>query len=214
MIIDPAVKKPELRTLNGLAHQSPLPMTYHLPALFGVDSVLKEEKDVAGILILGSLSSVNDRHSWQNALESWLMPRLEAGVPTLGICYGHQMLAHMFGAKVTHAFNGEKRQGFREVCLEPNPLWGNQTLKGPLCVSHEEAVVSAPSGFKVVGQSKDVAIDALAHETLPVWGFQSHPEATEFFLLDRGQKGPWDPALFKFGNQLICHFLKWVSEKK
>ncbi|MEQ1842860.1 MAG: hypothetical protein ABL994_20870 [Verrucomicrobiales bacterium] len=53
MVIDPAVRKPELAAYNWLARRSPLPTSYHLPALHGMKSLEKESVEtVAGIVLL------------------------------------------------------------------------------------------------------------------------------------------------------------------
>lgn len=216
MVIDPAVKKPELAAFNWLAKRSPLPLTYHLPALHGMKSIKKDDSQaIAGIIIFGSLSSVNERTPWQMALEEWLMPQLEKQTPTLGFCYGHQMLAHMFGGKVDYVFPDQKKHvGLRQVSFSSDSLWGNQPLQGLLCVSHNEEVKVVPEAMTVIGKSAEVPVDALRHRTLPVWSFQSHPEAGKDFLAIRGgASGELGDHELEFGYQLIARFLNWVIKE-
>jgi GMP synthase (glutamine-hydrolysing) len=213
MVIDPGVIEPELNALNHLMHLSPVPLTYHLPALFGVETLSRDEEAVTGIIVFGSASSVNERKPWQVELERWLHGRIEQGVPTLGICYGHQMLAHMFGGKVDYLFpDRRKLLGFREVRLEPDPLWGGQSIKGKVCISHNEAVVSVPETMKVIGASDDVKVDALKHRSRAVWSFQFHPEATPDFLAVRGYSGCREEC-HQFGYSLLNHFLNFAGKK-
>ena len=165
------------------------------------------------MVILGSLSSVNERLPWQKELESWLMPKLQKAIPTFGICYGHQMLAHMFGGKVDYIFEDQKKHvGLREVELSPDPLWENKTLKGKICVSHNETVKQAPSEMHVIGRSPEIPIDALRHKALPIWSFQSHPEAGDAFLVQRGVKHLVTGGELEFGYSLLGRFFDWVKK--
>src|SRR5687767_4113928 len=91
-VIDPAVRVPELDCFNRMSRRTTARLTYRLPALFGLESLYREDA-LAGVVILGSGASVNESHPWQDALRDWLRPRLAAGTPVLGLCYGHQLLA-------------------------------------------------------------------------------------------------------------------------
>jgi GMP synthase (glutamine-hydrolysing) len=212
VVIDPAVRRPELSTLNWIALRAPFPVTYHLPALHGTKTLESEKQGIKGMVILGSLSSVNERAPWQKELEQWLMPKMQSAIPTFGICYGHQMIAHMFGGKVDYVFEDQKKHvGLREVELSADPLWENKVLKGRICVSHNEAVKEAPKEMHVVGKSPEVAIDALRHKQLPIWSFQSHPEAGDDFLVQRGVKHLVTDGELEFGYSLLGRFFDWVK---
>lgn len=211
VVIDPAVKKAELQAFNRMVTRSPLPMTYHLPALFGWESLATDETpdSVKGIIILGSGSSVWDRFPWQEALEKWLQPLMLQGIPTLGLCYGHQLIAHLFGAKVAMAFDDQhKAIGLRDINLSASRLWG-PPRQGSLVVSHREGVISPPADFKTVGTSQTVNIEALEHKSLPIWSFQSHPEACASFLLD--QNVSLSSRDLEFGHSLIDSFLAFAA---
>src|SRR5688500_14799459 len=119
-VIDPAMRVPELDCFNRMTRRSRGPLTYHLPALFGMDS-LERGGEPAGIVILGSGASVNDDLPWQHALKGWLRPRVEGGTPVLGLCYGHQLLADLLGGEVGYvSADRVKRRGLRTVRLAEN----------------------------------------------------------------------------------------------
>lgn len=212
-IIDPAVRTPELDCFNQLSRKSPASLSYHLPALFGMGSLFAIEPYLSGLIILGSASSVNDQTEWQTSLENWLKNQLLSRKPTFGFCYGHQMIAHLFGGKVDFLFpDKHKLQGFREVQLSPNILWQQQSLKGSLYVSHREAVTTCPNEMEIVGRSAEVQIDALVHKRLPIWSLQAHPEATPEFLKNMGDERSLAPDQFSFGAKLIQHFFDFISK--
>jgi GMP synthase (glutamine-hydrolysing) len=179
--------------------------------MYGMSSLAAEDvASVRAILVLGSASSVNERAPWQVALEDWLRPVLARRVPTLGFCYGHQMLAHMFGGKVDFVFADQrKHKGLRKVALEATPFApaGERTL----VVSHCETVVKAPQSMRVVGSSPEIAIDALAHGDLPIWSYQSHPEASLAFLASHAipETGAKDLAP---GHALVRGFLDFAAK--
>jgi len=185
-----------------------------LPALFGFNSLEKlSTGSVKGIVILGSLSSVNEGLSWQKELGSVLNPFIENKTPLLGLCFGHQFIAHHFGGRVEYVFKDQKKHlGFREVFLKENHLWGTPT-QGELYVSHNEQVVTVPKDFEVSATSAEIKIDGLSHQTHPIWSFQSHPEAGPKFLELREKKSATDPKRFEFGHRLIDQFFNFCSKK-
>ncbi len=213
-IIDPAVRTPEIDCFNQIAMRSAIKTSYHLPALFGMETLFALEKSITAFIILGSSSSVHDRAPWQIKLEAWLKPQLELKKPTFGFCYGHQMLAYLYGGKIDFLFTDKhKLQGFRETHLQKNPLWKNQKLFGELYVSHREAVTECPKSMQVMGSSSEVAIDGLCHNSLPIWSVQAHPESTPLFLQNMGDPHNVGPQAFDFGKQIIDHFLTLVRTR-
>jgi GMP synthase-like glutamine amidotransferase len=141
-----------------------------------------------GIVLMGSAVSVHDELPWLAALSSWLRPILdgEVGVPLLGICFGHQLIAHLGGGKVGWVSEDHrKRVGVSESSLAGGRLLpGNHALS--VVVSHNEEVQQVPPGFRVCATRDDIAIDGLEHERHPVFSFQFHPEAREEFAVNAG----------------------------
>ncbi|MBP6219423.1 MAG: hypothetical protein KA436_12640 [Oligoflexales bacterium] len=212
-VIDPAVETPALEALHLIHDLAPFPVSYHLPAIVGFESIEKRSKSVniRGIIILGSLSNVGDKLPWQDQLIKWLKEPLERSVPTLGICFGHQLLAHMHGAPVGKYKPGIKLRGLRTVTVHGDSRLGIQPSQGELAVSHEEYVRSLPRGFKLLASSAEIGIDAIAHEKLPIWGWQPHIEARESFCEGMSLDPQSLPARLEFGNRLLksfCDFLK------
>jgi GMP synthase (glutamine-hydrolysing) len=214
LVIDPAVKTPELDCFNRIALRSSWPATYHLPALGSMQSLREPLGEIVGIILLGSNSSVNEELFWKKELEAWLRPKMEQGIPTLGLCYGHQLIAQMFGAKIDFVFpDRRKYAGWRKITLNSDPLWGEST-EGSVTVSHAEAVMSCPQAFRVSAKSSEIPIEGLAHEKLPIWTFQAHPEATTAFWENRGWGKPQDPRGLRFGWGLMEKFIDYIESKK
>jgi GMP synthase (glutamine-hydrolysing) len=133
---------------------------------------------------MGSALSVHDSRPWIAQLSAWLRPILsgERLIPLLGICFGHQLIAHLSGGEVLFLRDDrEKRTG-----VEYSQLVGGRLLPGShslrVAVSHCEKVNSVPAGYRVVATRPGAEIDGLEHEQLPIFSFQFHPEAgREFF---------------------------------
>jgi len=215
VVIDPAVRNAETECFNRMALASPLPLTYHLPCLHGMQSLQAEDMAAArGIILLGSAASVNERLPWQVALETWLRPHLEAGVPTFGFCYGHQMLAFMMGGRIDYMTpERTKLKGMRRVKLKATRAW--PAGEGALVVSHNEAVMEAPRDMEIVATSDAVAIDGLAHRSLPIWSLQPHPEATPEFLVSHQVPAPTPlGAALSYGYSLVDSFLAYAAQAR
>lgn len=211
-VIDPGVRVPELDCYNRISRASPLPTTYHLPAMFGLDSLRRVEAGLAAVILLGSGASVHDPLDWVQALRRWMTAQVEAGTPTLGLCFGHQLLADILGGEVGWMTEDHRKsKGLREVTLDADRLWG-PARRGLLLVSHAEIVTRLPADCRGIGRSPEVAIEAFTHETLPVWGLQAHPEATPAFAHNNGVPLPGSgdaagPDVFGFGHAIVDAFL-------
>jgi len=210
-VIDPATHTPEVDCFNAMARRSPLPLTYHLPALHGLDSLHREGPDLAGIVILGSGASVHDDAPWISALGRWLAPYWARDLPILGLCFGHQLLAHLFGGEIGLLWDGEKRRGTRVVRVDAPSLLATAT--GPLVISHREGVLRPPADWRVVATSDDVVYDGIAHPDRPIWGFQPHPEATAGFVANNKITVEDPKTAFTFGHRIVDGFLELAAEK-
>ncbi len=209
VIIDPATRTAEVECYEEIAHRAaPLSSSYHLPALEGMSSLQGLERTDA-IIILGSGASVYDDLPWQRPLNEWVYERMEAGVPTLGICYGHQMLAHIYGAPVDLLWDGHKEKGVRQVKLHSERL-GLRDQEGPLTVSHREGVTQCPSKFRVFATSPACSIDGIEHRILPIWGVQPHVEAVDGFVRNNEIRVTDPEATFAYGYRFIDAFLNFV----
>jgi GMP synthase (glutamine-hydrolysing) len=211
LVIDPAMHTPELDCFNRMAAGALVPLTYHLPALHGMASIRRDEASAIGIVVLGSASSVNDRLPWQLELGEWLRPRMDDGLPTLGLCFGHQLIGQLLGARVEYLFpDHHKLHGFESTELVATSLWG-QARRSSLYASHREVVTSCPSAMTVIATRPAMPYDGFAHEHLPIWTFQTHPEATPEFLENRGVRDDGNPAKFADGHDLVDRFLRFAA---
>ena len=131
-----------------------------------------------GVLITGSAAMVTERHPWSEASADWLRRARGHGVPMLGICYGHQLLAHAFGGVVADNPAG-REMGTTELELHPpaasDPLFGGLPARVHAQTTHLQTVLEPPPGATVLARSRRDACQAFRLDDR-VWGVQFHPE--------------------------------------
>ena len=99
----------------------------------------------------------------------------EAGVPTLGVCLGHQALVEAFGG---HVIRGEPVHG-KDAEVEHDGKGVFAGLASPLRAGRYHSLVAdpeLPEAFEVTATSGDVVM-AVRHRELPAAGVQFHPES-------------------------------------
>ncbi len=212
-VIDPGCRVPELDNFNRLVLGCPeVRLTYHLPALFGMSSLQFLVQKPDALIIFGSSASVYDQLPWQEELHTWIKNEIEQGLPTLGICYGHQLLAHLYGGKIDFAkATQEKFKGLRTVNFSKNGFWSGKS--GRYIVSHREVITALPDVFESCGSSPDCQHELIQHRQWPVWGIQSHPEAGPEFIqnssipLDENEREPFTSGQ-DFMRKFVLHLVQ------
>lgn len=96
-------------------------------------------------------------------------------LPLLGICYGHQMIAHVFGAKVAKGASAEYGLG-NIVIDDEDSLFKGVPKTFRAWVSHFDEAKELPEGFLGLAHSGTCPIEAMRHKTMPIFGVQFHPE--------------------------------------
>ena len=119
-------------------------------------------------------------------------------LPILGVCLGHQIIGHAFGAVVkrgTVPMHGK----VTPIHTTQNRMFSNLPETYEVTRYHSLVVdeSSLPDELQIDAKTEDGAIMALSHKTYPVYGIQFHPEA----------------VLTKYGHELLNNFItickKW-----
>jgi GMP synthase (glutamine-hydrolysing) len=102
---------------------------------------------------------------------------LELGVPTLGICYGHQVIAQALGGTVARTDNPEfGRTDFRG---DPSStLLADQPEAQTVWMSHRDAVSEVPEGFTAIGTTTGGQVAAMEAPEKGIFSVQYHPEVS------------------------------------
>jgi len=104
---------------------------------------------------------------------------LDLGVPVLGICYGHQLMARALGGEV--AASGEREYGATSLSLDGRGggvLLQDLPSSDTVWMSHGDAVTRAPEGFRVTASTEQIPIAAMEDPSRGMYAVQFHPEVS------------------------------------
>lgn len=134
-------------------------------------------------LITGSRHSVYDPLPWIARLAEFCRSAMALGRPVIGICFGHQLLAHFFGGRVARASAGWQI-GVQRYQVREHPAWlAPAAGQFELLASHQDQVVTLPPGARVLAASAPCPVAAFELGPLAV-GIQGHPEFTRAYAQD------------------------------
>jgi GMP synthase (glutamine-hydrolysing) len=138
--------------------------------------------EVTAIILSGGPSSVYDADSPHVADCVWNLIR-ERNIPVLGICYGMQELAHVFGGRVEAGLKHEYGKAMVHVVDTNNEnnkcaLFDNMPNEFQMWMSHGDKLHALPNGFDVVARTANAEFVAICNSTTNMYGLQFHPEVT------------------------------------
>jgi GMP synthase (glutamine-hydrolysing) len=137
------------------------------------DATAEELAGLKGIILSGGPASVTDANA-----PAWNRAILEQPVPTLGLCYGHQLMGHALGGTVGKAGKGEYGLAHLEV-RGKSPLFAGLGAQEQVWMSHGDSVLALPPGFTLLARTKDCPVAAMASLSRPLFGLQFHPEVKD-----------------------------------
>jgi len=133
---------------------------------------------LAGVVVTGSSAMVSHGEAWSERTAAWLGAAALAGTPVLGICYGHQLLAHALGGRVGRNPRG-REIGTVEVRLHErareDALFAELPAQLKVQATHVESVLELPAGARPLASSPGDPHQAFAVGER-AWGVQFHPE--------------------------------------
>jgi GMP synthase (glutamine-hydrolysing) len=102
----------------------------------------------------------------------------EMGVPVLGICYGHQLMAQALGGEV--AATGQREYGGTALSVDQpgGVLLADFAAEEQVWMSHGDAVTRAPEGFRVTARTEQIPIAAMEDAERGLFAVQFHPEVS------------------------------------
>ncbi|MGE3062504.1 MAG: glutamine-hydrolyzing GMP synthase [bacterium] len=125
---------------------------------------------VSGIILSGGPNSVYDKGSPSVSDRVFAL-----GVPVLGICYGMQLIAFKHKGSVAHSAEREFGRSRLTILVRDKIFRGVKNLS-TVWMSHSDKLKDTPAGFKKIAMSENSEIAAMKHSSLPLYGFQFHPE--------------------------------------
>ena len=127
-----------------------------------------------GVVLSGSPAMITDE-STASKYKPEVDAILDSKVPILGICFGHQLMAHAFGAEVVND-GRHVLEMVRTTVLAEDPLFEGLPRSLMLLESRYEVVKSLPDGFVLLARSETSRIATMKHPGRPLYGVQFHPE--------------------------------------
>ena len=164
---------------------------------------IKNYHNVKGFIFSGGPSTVTKKK-----FQSIPKKIFDENIPILGICYGLQLIAKIFGGKIKPS---KKRREFGRAYIlqKRSSLLTKKFIKSKTSVwmSHEDAVVKLPRKFKIIASTKNSNLTIIENSESKIYGVQFHPEVTH---TDNGLQ------IFKNFLFLICKIKKkWkISSQK
>jgi GMP synthase (glutamine-hydrolysing) len=137
------------------------------------------------IILSGSEESILNERDWITKEMEMVHEIIRLGTPTLGICFGHQLIA-----KALLGDRGVRRAdlpeiGWKNVTVSmDNPLFSRLEKRFTVFNSHFDEVCNLDDRFNVLATSDQTDVSAFQLKAQPVWGIQFHPEIN----LENGKK--------------------------
>ena len=138
------------------------------------EKIPAELRPFDGVILSGSKTRIEETAPWiEKEIEA--IRRLHAlKIPTLGICYGEQLIARSFGGEAGTAERYEF--GWVEIEAAHSPLFEGLPPRFHSFAYHNDEVRTLPANFILTASSKDCRVQAYDVNDAPMWGVQFHPE--------------------------------------
>ena len=160
-----------------------------------------DDESVIGVILSGSPYSVYDPEAFKVDLSN-----IRGKYPILGICYGAQYMAQLYGGKVEPAGSREYGRANLETFEHDNPLFKGFDENSQVWMSHGDTITAIPQGFHCIASTAKVKFAAYQADDEKLWGVQFHPEVfhslqgtqlLKNFVVDIcGSRQDWSPASF------------------
>ena len=159
---------------------------------YDVQSMLPQVADCDAYVITGSRHSVYDDLPWIPALAQFVATAMAADKKIIGICFGHQLMAHFFGGRVGPHAGGWAVGVHRSRVSERQAWMPDDQASFALLSSHKDQVQALPAD----------AVVYLTNDFCPIAGFtmgdqvvtvQGHPEFT----------APYARALLEYRREIL-----------
>ncbi len=168
-----------------LSDPAALPAGEPAPDFFTIDAchgAFPAVGDCDAYLITGSRHSVYDDLPWIPRLAEFVADALAGRRRVVGICFGHQLIAHFFGGETRAAADGWCVGVHRADVIRQEPWMDPPTQQFRLLVSHQDQVTALPPGARPFAVSEHCP--SAGFELGDALTFQGHPEFTAGYVAD------------------------------
>ena len=135
---------------------------------------IKNFKEIKGIILSGGPSSVTQKN-----FQSIPRKIFFKNIPILGVCYGLQLIAKLFGGRIKSS--KKKREFGRALIFKKNDSLLTKNFfisNNSVWMSHEDAVIKLPKNFRIIASTKNSKLTIIENSKKKIYGVQFHPEVT------------------------------------
>lgn len=139
---------------------------------------LPRAQDYDALIMTGSPLSVTDLAPWMLKTAEYLREAADAGMPVLGVCFGHQLLAHAYGGTVRKNANGREIGTITCALTDAgakDPLFDGITPRFEVQATHEDIVDEWPDEVELLASNANTTNQAF-RVGRNVRAVQFHPE--------------------------------------
>ena len=174
--------------------------------------------ELKGVILSGSPFSVNEANAPIVDIKA-----IAERVPVLGVCYGAQLMAKMFGGIVEKSDKREYGRAKLETVKE-DILLKDVLSQSQVWMSHSDTIKELPAGFDILGTTESIPVAAFmrTENGHPLYGLQFHPEvyhSTEgktilknFLVSICGCSQDWTPA--HYINDTVAALKEKIGDKR
>lgn len=145
-------------------------------------TLLPQPNEVSGVIVTGSPARIADQLPWMRRVQDALAQLVEADVPVLGICFGHQLLGMALGGRSGPNPRGREIGTVTLTLRASDPIVaGPQSF--PVSMTHLDVVQELPRGASVIA-STTLDPHAAIRFAENAWGVQFHPEMDDAIIGD------------------------------
>ncbi len=135
-------------------------------------------KNVKGIILSGGPCSVNETDS--PSVDLSFLPK---NIPILGLCYGAQLIAKIYGGEVVRSKNREYGRAKLNFISDTSVLMDGLEQNSQVWMSHGDTIFKLPRQAKIISSTEDVKIAGFSFDN--IYALQFHPEV---YHTDHGSK--------------------------
>jgi GMP synthase (glutamine-hydrolysing) len=179
---------------------------------------IEPDPTVKGIILSGSPFSVNDEQAPMVDVAG-----MAAHTPVLGICYGAQLTAKVFGGSVERSSKREYGRAHLHIAQD-DPLLGKLTPSSQVWMSHGDSIKKLPDGFSILATTDSIPVAAFkaSGTARDLYGLQFHPEVyhsfegkkilKNFLVEICGCSQDWTPA--HFVTDTVAQLKKTIGDRQ
>lgn len=136
----------------------------------------KTYHNVEAVILSGSEAHLQDKADL-DVYQAEIEFVKKTDLPVLGICFGHQLIGKTFGSKI-ESLSDFQSEPTKITILEPDEIFSSWKTGQEIVVaqSHRDYVSNLPKRFICLAESETCPIEAMKHESKPIYSVQAHIE--------------------------------------